>query len=66
MGDGRTEKVTFTCTPDLKEILIEWAADERRSVSNLVEGLIADAITARQAHEPPTSGKGRGEKGGKE
>ncbi len=66
MGDGRTEKVTFTCTPDLKESLIEWAARERRSLSNLVEGIVTEAMEAQQNDEPPTSGsggKGRGKKG---
>ena len=66
MGDGRTEKVTFTCTPDLKEFLIEWAAKERRSLSNLVEGIVTEAAEAQQNEHPPTSGtagsKGRGKK----
>jgi hypothetical protein len=66
MGDGRTEKVTFTCTPDLKEFLIEWAAKERRSLSNLVEGIVTEAIEAQQQGSPAsgtTGGKGRGKKG---
>ncbi len=67
MGDGRTEKVTFTCTPDLKESLIEWAARERRSLSNLVEGIVTEAMETQQNDEPPASsansgGKGRGKK----
>lgn len=68
MGDGRTEKVTFTCTPDLKEFLIEWAAKERRSLSNLVEGIVTEAAEAQQNEHPPTSGtagsKSRGKKTG--
>jgi hypothetical protein len=49
MKEGRTEKVMFTCTPDVKEYLIDWATNERRSVSNLVEGLVVEAITQRQS-----------------
>ena len=70
MGDGRTEKVTFTCTPDLKEFLIEWAAKERRSISNLVEGIVTEAVEAQQndsraaSHKGTSGGKGRGKKGG--
>ncbi|MBD2168632.1 hypothetical protein H6G04_30085 [Calothrix membranacea FACHB-236] len=48
MGDGRTEKVTFTCTPEMKDFLVNWASEERRSISNLVEGLVAEAITQRK------------------
>ncbi len=67
MGDGRTEKVTFTCTPDLKEFLIEWAAKERRSLSNLVEGIVTEAVEVQQNSTPATpGGKGRGKKGGEE
>jgi hypothetical protein len=47
MGDGRTEKVTFTCTPDLKAFLLEWAVRERRSLSNLVEGIVTEAAEAQ-------------------
>ncbi|KAB8316122.1 hypothetical protein SD81_028485 [Tolypothrix campylonemoides VB511288] len=50
MRDGRTEKVTFTCTPEMKEYLVNWASDDRRSISNLVEGLVAEAINQRQAN----------------
>ena len=68
MGDGRTEKVTFTCTPDLKEFLIEWAAKERRSLSNLVEGIVTEAVEVQRNENPPISStsKGKGGKGGKE
>ncbi len=63
----------FTCDDTTKAYLEEWAETENRTVSNLVETLIQEAIAARQAHEPPTSGttgtkgtggKGRGKKGG--
>ncbi len=49
MKEGRTEKVMFTCTPDVKEYLIDWATSERRSVSNLVEGLVVEAITQKKS-----------------
>jgi len=57
----------FTCDDTTKAYLEEWAETENRTVSNLVETLIQDAITTRQQNdEPPTSGtagsKGRGKK----
>jgi hypothetical protein len=57
MAAARTEKIMFTCTPEMKEYLTQRAADERRSVSNLVEGLllevIGDSIEADEQPEPP-------------
>ncbi|MEO1762573.1 MAG: hypothetical protein AAFR83_11505 [Cyanobacteria bacterium J06629_18] len=53
MKEGRTEKVMFTCTPDVKEYLIDWATSERRSVSNLVEGLVVEAITQKNPRQKP-------------
>jgi hypothetical protein len=63
MGDGKTEKVTFTCTPDLKESLVKWAAKERRSLSNLVEGIVTEAFEEQQKDQPePTKTKTKGGK----
>lgn len=57
MAAARTEKIMFTCTPEMKEYLTQRAADERRSVSNLVEGLllevIGDSMEANEQPEPP-------------
>ncbi|MEP0858104.1 hypothetical protein [Trichocoleus sp. DQ-U1] len=57
MGDGRTEKITFTCTPDTKEYLIAWAEEEDRKVSNLVDRIINQAIQEhqRQKETPPST-----------
>lgn len=57
MAAARTEKIMFTCTPEMKEYLTQRATDERRSVSNLVEGLllevIGDSLKADEQPEPP-------------
>jgi hypothetical protein len=58
----------FTCDDTTKAYLEEWAETENRTVSNLVETLIQDAIATREQNdEPPASsansgGKGRGKK----
>jgi hypothetical protein len=57
----------FTCDDTTKAYLEEWAETENRTVSNLVETLIQDAIATRQQNdEPPASdtagSKGRGKK----
>mgnify|MGYP001801916771 CR=1 FL=1 len=65
MKEGRTEKVMFTCTPDVKEYLIHCATSERRSVSNLVEGLVVEAITHKKSEtENETSSSAKKDKGG--
>jgi hypothetical protein len=58
----------FTCDDTTKSYLEEWAETENRTVSNLVETLVQDAIAARtQNEQPPTATKlgrkGRGKKG---
>ena len=58
MAAARTEKIMFTCTPEMKEYLTQRAAEERRSVSNLVEGLLLEVIgdsMETQQVEPPAS-----------
>ncbi len=45
MGVTKKAKVTFTCEPNLKDGLEEWARSESRTLSNLIEMLI------RQAYE---------------
>ena len=56
MGVTKKAKVTFTCTFETKEYLGEWSAEDRRTISNLVEGLIEEAIVARKTQ------KAKGEK----
>lgn len=47
MGQTKKAKITFTCTQEARDFLEKWAAGERRTISNLVEGLVEDAITAK-------------------
>ncbi|MBW4607790.1 MAG: hypothetical protein KME22_11315 [Hassallia sp. WJT32-NPBG1] len=47
-------KVTFTCSPELKEKLQEWADSENRTLSNLVELIAQQAVTH---HEKKSSKK---------
>lgn len=44
----RTRKITFTCTPKLREDLKEWANKEGRTMSNLVERIVSMAINERK------------------
>ncbi len=62
-------RVMFTCNDATKDYLDDWAKAENRTISNLVETLVVEAITAREAQkEPPTSppSKRRDKAGGKE
>ena len=42
--DMRTEKIVYTCEPEDKEYLKEWAAKEGRTLSNLVERIVKEAV----------------------
>jgi hypothetical protein len=69
MGVLKKAKVTFTCEYDMKDYLNEWATSEKRTLSNLVEMLVADAIAARERPPIPkepesTKTKRRGKAGG--
>lgn len=46
--DVRTEKINFTCDSDTKQYLRLWAAREGRTLSNLVERIVIEAITRDQ------------------
>jgi len=72
-GATRKARVMFTCEHEIKNCLEIWADSENRTVSNLVETLIVDALIAKgmlPEKQPPASGttrsKGRGKKGGEE
>ena len=71
-GATRKARVMFTCEHEIKNCLETWADSENRTVSNLVETLIVDALIAKgmlPKKQPPasgSSGKGRGKKGGEE
>ncbi|MEG4281073.1 hypothetical protein QUA62_26960 [Microcoleus sp. MON1_C1] len=49
MGVTKKAKVTFTCEPNLKDDLEEWARSESRTLSNLVEMLIRQAYEERSS-----------------
>lgn len=71
MGATKKAKVTFTCEHEMKDYLSEWADTENRTMSNLVETLVEEAIAARKDQQngtsasPASGGKGRGKAGGK-
>ncbi|GAP96096.1 hypothetical protein [Leptolyngbya sp. NIES-2104] len=48
MARRNTEKVTFTCPPELKNELEIFAENERRTLSNLVEGIVADWVALQK------------------
>ncbi|MUH00373.1 hypothetical protein F7734_52135 [Scytonema sp. UIC 10036] len=47
----KSERVMFTCTPETKEILKKWASSEGRTISNLVERIVLDAITSHEGNK---------------
>lgn len=51
-------KVSIYLPPELKEELDTWAEEENRSVSNLVETMIRDAITTRRKKSKSSQSKG--------
>jgi hypothetical protein len=55
MGATKKAKVTFTCEHTMKDYLSEWADSENRTMSNLVETLIGEAIAARTQNKSPAS-----------
>lgn len=54
MGVTKKAKVTFTCEPDLKKGLEEWAHSESRTLSNLIEMVIRQAYEIRQKPSNPS------------
>jgi hypothetical protein len=56
----------FICDEETKAYLEEWALSERRTLSNLVEGIVVEAITNKEAQKQlpasDTSAKGSGSK----
>lgn len=55
-------RITFICDNEVKETLNQWASEEKRSISNLVEVLVIEAIANRKQGEA-TGSKRKGEKG---
>ncbi|MGI2908959.1 ribbon-helix-helix domain-containing protein [Tolypothrix sp. VBCCA 56010] len=48
--DMRTEKINFTCESEDKEYLRQWAIKEGRTLSNLVERIVKEAIARDKAN----------------
>jgi hypothetical protein len=71
MGVTRKARVMFTCEHEVKDELSEWADSENRTISNLVETLVQEALASRkQQSTTPASGTSSGgkkrKKGGEE
>jgi hypothetical protein len=58
MGQTKKAKVMFTCDHKVKEDLGKWASSERRTVSNLVEGVVTEALDKwkRESEDRPAGG----------
>jgi len=50
----RKPRIMFTCSEEIKQTLELWSEEEGRTVSNLVERIIAEVIATRE-QKPPTS-----------
>lgn len=55
----RRPRIMFTCSEETKQTLELWSEEEGRTVSNLVERIVIEAIAAKQAKknkskQPPT------------
>lgn len=48
MGVTKKAKVMFTCEHEVKDKLTEWAKQEKRTVSNLVEKLVTEALETKE------------------
>jgi hypothetical protein len=73
MGATKKAKITFTCEPELKDGLEEWAIKESRTLSNLIEVLVRQAYENRtppppdngeaSQTQPPKAKRGKGKEG---
>jgi hypothetical protein len=45
----RRPRVAFICNEETKDFIEEWAKAERRSVSNLIESIVEDAVTVKKS-----------------
>lgn len=50
----------FTCSEEIKQTLELWSEEEGRTVSNLVERIVAEAIATKQQKPPTLSKKTKG------
>jgi hypothetical protein len=51
MGITKKAKVMFTCEHEVKDKLAKWAKTENRTISNLVEKLVMDAIASQEQQQ---------------
>ncbi len=49
MGIPRRPRIAFICNEETKEYIEQWAKTERRTVSNLVESIVENAVTAKKS-----------------
>lgn len=52
-----SEKINFTCEPEDKQYLREWAAREGRTLSNLVERIVKEAIAEDEVTQKKVANK---------
>ena len=57
MARRNTAKITFTCPPKMKEELETMSEVERRTVSNLVEGIVFEWLESRKSTASASKGK---------
>jgi hypothetical protein len=48
-------RMAYTLDEETKQFLDTWAENERRSVSNLVEGIILEAVARKKQNSQPTT-----------
>jgi hypothetical protein len=49
MGVPRRPRVAFICNEETKQFLEEWAKGENRTVSNLVETIVEEAVSVKKS-----------------
>jgi hypothetical protein len=52
MSKTKKAQIMFTCTHEVKDLLTKRATKENRTVSNLVETLVVDAIAPEENKAP--------------
>ena len=52
-SDYKRPRIIFMCSEETREALAQWAAEEKRSLSNLIERIADDASAAKFEHHQP-------------
>ena len=50
-GALKKAKITFTCPHEVKDKLESWAQSENRTLSNLIETLVAEALKQKEGNK---------------